>query len=69
MAKLNITNEKVTVKELKELLANVPDDTKICVGDVGMTAYVDRVEIVLNDYDDGTFDIDINIKAENGICI
>lgn len=56
----------VTVRELKEFLNSVPDDTEIYVDNIGDTGYVERVHFTIITFDMVGPELFLDIKAESG---
>lgn len=63
--KLNLKDIS-TVKELKDFINSIPDNTEFDVCEIGNSGYVGEVELEYNQYENlGSSTLDLNIEAES----
>lgn len=62
--KLNL--KTATIKELKEFINSIPDDTEFSIYESGRSGYVNGVEFEYNKYSEFNDTLDLNIEAESG---
>lgn len=62
--KLNL--KTATIKEIKEFINSIPDDTEFSIYESGRSGYVNGVELEYNKYSEFNDTLDLNIEAESG---
>ena len=62
--KLNL--KTATIKELKDFINSIPDNTEFSIYESGRSGYVNEVEFEYNKYSEFNDTLDLNIEAESG---
>ena len=62
--KLNL--KTATIKELKDFINSIPDNTEFSIYESGRSGYVNEVEFEYNEYSEFNDTLDLNIEAESG---